>query len=316
MKKVAYFSIFIFIVIILDTYTSHKPSNDVRVGLVQWIGYAPLYVAEHDKTLPKNLRIIDYNSNYDILEDIKSGRLDAAFLTLDEVHTLRKEGLRLKVIYAIDTSNGADALLANKSIANIKELKNKRVAYEPKTVQEYLLFRALEKNNMKMRDIQVVLCKLDEQFDLRKKNLFDAIVTFEPVKSKLLKNDLHILFSSRDIPYEIVDLFVVREAVLKEDKETFVKILQALATATKKIKKDTTTDSVVAEYLNMTAQKVRNAYDDIILLSKEENLQLLNSDRPILLNTIEHIHRYSPAGHKNDKHPKDLIDGSFLKEVY
>ena len=39
---------------------------------MQWIGYASLYVAEHDHQLPQNLRIIDFTSNYDIIEAFKN----------------------------------------------------------------------------------------------------------------------------------------------------------------------------------------------------------------------------------------------------
>ena len=283
------------ILLLFNGCVSEKNNDDLRVGLVQWIGYAPLYVAEHDQKLPQNLRIIDFSSNYDIIEAFKEGRLDGAFLTMDGVLTLIQDGMKLKVIYAIDASNGADAILAKQGIANIKELKGKRVAYEPQSVQEYLLSRALEKNGMQMSDIKSVLCKYSEQLDLRRKNGFDGIVTFEPIKDKLVATGLHTVFSSRDIPNEIVDFFVVTETAFKKNKETLKKTLQALLEATKKIQKDKSTQSVVATYLHTTPDALKNAYDGIVLLSKKANLHLLNSKKPGNLGTF--------------------MDSSLLKEV-
>ena len=137
-------------------------NKDVRLGMVQWIGYAPFYIAESDSRLPKKLRLIDYPANYDIMESIKVGKLDAALLTLDEILKLTKDGVKLKIVLVLDTSNGADAIVAEKEIKDIVSLKGKRVAYEPNSVQEYLLFRALEINNMSMNDIIPVLTKYDE----------------------------------------------------------------------------------------------------------------------------------------------------------
>lgn len=301
------------LLLLLSACTSEK-NNDLRVGLVQWIGYAPLYVAEHDHQLPQNLRIIDFGSNYDIVEALKEGRLDGALLTIDEVLRLTQEGIELKVIYAIDTSNGSDAILATQGIANMKELKGKRVAYEPQSVQEYLLFRALEKNAMQISDIKSVLCKFNEQLNLRKENAYDAIVTFEPIKNKLLKTGLHTVYSSRDIPNEIVDLLVVRETVLKENKETLKKTIEALLNATKKIQKNKSTDSVVATYLQTRPDALKNAYDGIVLLSKETNLHLLSGKEPALLDTINHIKHFHKINTKQSN-LNTFIDSSLLKEL-
>jgi len=318
MKKKTYLIIsisFIFILLLLNSCALEKNNNNLKVGLVQWIGYAPLYVAEHDKKLPQNLHIIDFTSNYDIIEAMKEGRINGAFLTTDEVLILTKEGIKLKVIYAIDTSNGADAILAKQSIANIKELKNKRVAYEPQSVQEYLLFRALEKNGMQTGDIKGVLCKFDKGLDLRKRDAFDGVVTFEPLKHKLLATGLHTVFSSRDIPNEIVDLLVVTERALKNNRKTLIKTLQALLSAAKKVQKDRSTDNVVANYLQTTPDALKNGYDGIVLLSKETNLHLLSGEKPALLRTIKHLKRF----HKIDTKQSNLdtfMDSSLLKELH
>ena len=172
MKKIFYVISMIVALLFLNACSQKKSLEPLRIGLVQWNGYAPVYVSEDLKILPKNIRLIDYTSNYDIVEDFKANRLDAAFLTLDEVIALKQEGVKLKVIYAIDASEGCDVILAKKEIRNIKDLKNKKVVYEPNSVQEYLLFRALKNNNMKKSDIKSILLKYDEQKKTIKRGLF------------------------------------------------------------------------------------------------------------------------------------------------
>jgi NitT/TauT family transport system substrate-binding protein len=211
------------------------------------------------------------------MQDFKKGSIDAAFLTLDEVLLLHKDGVKLKIIYAIDTSNGADAILAKKEIKDISSLKGKSVAYAPKSVQEYLLFRALQIHKMSMYDIRPVLLKYDEQLDAYKRNAFDAIATFEPMKSKLLESGLHSLFSSRDIPNEIVDLLVVREDVLTHSKETLQQTVSALAKSVKTVQNKPSAYTVVAMYLQTTPQNVKSALTEITLLNQGKNRQLLDS---------------------------------------
>ncbi|MCY7321913.1 MAG: nitrate ABC transporter, partial [Phormidesmis sp. CAN_BIN36] len=51
-----------------------------------------------------------------------------------------------------------------------------------------------------------------------KQNLVDAVITFDPVRSNLLKAGAKILFDSSQIPGEIVDVLVTRRDLLKNRK--------------------------------------------------------------------------------------------------
>jgi len=92
MAKLPYLISFVFILLLFNGCVSKKQNDNVKVGLVQWIGYAPLYVAENDHQLPQNLRIIDFTSNYKanlhLLNGKKPGNLDTFMDSslLKEVH--------------------------------------------------------------------------------------------------------------------------------------------------------------------------------------------------------------------------------------
>ncbi|MBU1658172.1 ABC transporter substrate-binding protein [bacterium] len=260
--------------------------------MVQWIGYSPFFVAEADSGLPKSLRIIDYAANYDIIEAIKSKELDAALLTLDEVIILTQEGIKLYIILILDTSNGADAILAKASIQNIRDLRAKRVAYEPNSVQEYLLSRALKQENMSLKDIEPIFLKYDQQSSEWENRSFDAIATFEPKKHKLIEAGMHTIFDSSNIPNEIIDTFVVTQEGIKNNPLTIQKTVNAYFSALLKINQDEKTHTIIGKYLHTTPKNVKEALRGVKIMNREENKKLIAFPNPHILKYSAHVVNY------------------------
>ena len=80
---------------------------------------------------------------------IAGGGLQGAMYTYDQVITSVGKGQRHRVVMPIDYSNGADAIVADKSIKSIADLKGKKVAYPFSTCDNLLVAFALEKAGMK-----------------------------------------------------------------------------------------------------------------------------------------------------------------------
>lgn len=291
-----------------------KQEEELRLGMVQWVGYAPLYVAENSSLLPKQLHIIDFPSNYDILEAMKARELNAACLTLDEVLKLQHDGMKLKILLVLDTSNGADALLASKNIQNVSQLKNKQVAYEPNSVQEYLLFRALEKNGLHFSDIKQLLTKFDEHEYLWEQKKFDAVSTFEPFKHRLLQEGMHTIFSSKEIPNEIVDLLVVSQEAIDESPHIIQQTVNAYFQALDKIQNDQSTYKVIADYLQSDVKDTKHALDTVKLKDRKHNLELLANQRAII-QSIYKLSNYFKQKETNwtQKNVDSLLDPQFIR---
>lgn len=312
MKKLLF--IFTVSALVLLSGCIQKQEKELRLGMVQWIGYAPLYIAENSSLLPKKLRIIDFPSNYDILEAMKARELNAACLTLDEVLKLQNDGMKLKILLVLDTSNGADALLASKEILNIAQLKHKRVAYEPNSVQEYLLFRALEKNGLHFSDITQLLTKFDEQEYLWEQKKFDAVSTFEPFKHRLLQKGMHTIFSSKEIPNEIVDLLVVSQEAIKESPKIIQQTIDVYFQALQKIKDDKSTHKIIADYIQSDIQDSENALNSVELKDRAQNLELLANQKSIR-KSIQNISNYFKQKERNwkDNDINSLLYPQFIK---
>ncbi|MCP3958521.1 MAG: ABC transporter substrate-binding protein [bacterium] len=117
-----------------------------------------------------------------------------------------------------DYSNGNDALLTRGGVG-MKDLVGKNVNLVELSVSHYLLARALEKNGMKEEDLQIVNTS---DADIGPIFLADtsqeATVTWNPIVMEIEQAPgVDKIFTSADIPGEILDMMVVRTDVLEQN---------------------------------------------------------------------------------------------------
>lgn len=269
----------LFIAILLLSGCSDKPQETLRVGAVLWPGYEPLYLAKklgYYEDQP--IKIIDYLSNTDAILAFKNNHLDAGAFTLDEVLQILSDGIDIDVILIMDISNGGDVILANQDIASVKDLKGKSVAVESSAVGAYVLKRALELNNMELKDINIVSTIAMEQKSSFSDNTVVAAVSFDPYRTELIRAGKKEIFNSKLIPNEIVDVLVVRKSYLKEHPETLQHLVDSWFKALK-YQSDNPVKS--AEYSLVRFSTSSQEYIDSLKLlkftSKDDNKMLLDS---------------------------------------
>jgi NitT/TauT family transport system substrate-binding protein len=196
---------------------SDDTSSTLRVGTTLWPGYEPLHLATAMGYVDaKRIALVDSSSPHGSIQGLRNGDLDAVALTLDEVLLLVEQKIPLKVVLVFDFSNGGDAILANKDVADVAALKGKRVGLESTALGTYMLSRALEINGLVLDDVEKRYLKVSGHRQALQQGKVDAVVTFDPVRSELLSSGARELFSSRDIPREIVDVLAVRQSYLEQ----------------------------------------------------------------------------------------------------
>lgn len=196
-----------------------------RVGINTWSGYKPFYLARdlgyYDASA---IKLVELTSASDVIYALRAGSLEAAALTLDEVLLLLSDGFKLQIILIVDYSNGADVLLAKPGFESMAELRGRRVAVENSAVGALLLDGALAFANMSATDITLVSCLADQHEACF--NSTDAVVTYEPIKSKLIAKGAIQLFDSSQIPDRIIDVLVVRTDIVTKNPQSIKKLLR------------------------------------------------------------------------------------------
>lgn len=183
----------------------------LRLATNVWPGYEPYYVAREIGAVdPGRLRLVELLSASQVISALRIGSVDAATLTLDEAIRIAAEGHDIAVVQVLDTSHGADALVAKSGIESVAALRGKRVGVEVTAVGGFLLGRALETAGMAPSDVTVVPLDAEAHAGSLERDDLDAVVAFEPAVSELVAAGNRLLFDSRQIPGEILDVLVVR----------------------------------------------------------------------------------------------------------
>ena len=208
--------VLLLIAILANVGCSGEPQLPFRVGTNVWPGYEPLYLAREQGLYPPSagLRLVEYTSASEVIQAFRNGTIDAAALTLDEVLLLAETTPDLGIVLVLDISHGADVILAQPAISSLRDLKGKRVGLESTALGAYVLTRALQTAGMRQDDVRKISLEVDEHEQAFKKGRVDAVVTFEPVRTRLMASGARQLFDSSMLPGEIVDVLVVRRTLL------------------------------------------------------------------------------------------------------
>lgn len=251
-----------------------QPSEALRIGSNVWPGYEPLYLARALGLLrPAAARLVEYSSATQVMDAFADGAIDAAALTLDEALLLHQSGLALRIVLVMDVSNGADALLARPPLDSLAALRGRRIGVEDTAVGAYLLDAALQSAALSIQDVRVMPLRANEHERAYRSGAVDALVTFEPTRSRLLAEGAHVLFDSRQIPGQIMDVLAVRPEVAASPLQT---VLEAwFAALAYHSRQPQAAAAQMSRRLRLAAPQVREAMGLIHLPGRDENRRLL-----------------------------------------
>jgi NitT/TauT family transport system substrate-binding protein len=189
------------------------PAEPLRLGTSIWLGYEPLHVADAAGRLPPALRLVELVSATQVARAWRNGEIDAATVTLDEALRLAAESGDLELVLVTDISEGGDAIVGAPGITTFEDLAGRRVGVERTATGAILLARAMQQRGLSADALTLVHMTVHEFEDAMVHGHIDAAVAYEPIVSRLQARGGHVLFTSREIPGEIVDVIVVRRSV-------------------------------------------------------------------------------------------------------
>jgi len=198
------------------------PETPLGVGANVWPGYEPLYLARERGYLDTGaIHPVEYLSASQVHRALANGTIDVAALTLDEALRAAVEIPGLRVFLVADVSAGGDAIIARPGVEDLADLAGRRVGVEDTALGAYFLALALERAGLEPGEVEPVPLRINEHEAAFREGTIDAAVTFEPVRSRLMKAGGRVLFDSRQTPDRIVDVLVTTESVLAE-RETAI----------------------------------------------------------------------------------------------
>lgn len=271
-----------------------EPTPVLRVGADVWPGYEPLYLARDlGYFQDKPIHPVEFTSATQVIRAYQNDAIDAVCLTLDEALLLASQGADFRIVLTADFSNGADVIIGAPGTQFMHDLRGRRVGVEDTALGAFFLTRALQESGMQTGDVRVVPMQAQDHEQAFLKGDVDAVVTFEPVRSKLLARGAHILFDSSRIPSEIVDVVLVRADYLKQHPQAVADLVRGWQQAQDYLARSS--DDALARMARReaaTVTEMREALRGVHLPSREENFQLLSGREPALKPVLQRLAKF------------------------
>lgn len=270
---------------------SDEPTPVLRVGGNIWPGYEPLYLARdlgYFRGAP--IHTVEFTSATQVIRAYQNEAIDAVCLTLDEALLLASQGADLRIVLVADFSNGADVIIGAPGMRTIRDLRGRRVGVEDTALGAFFLARALQGSGMQIGDVRVVPLQAQDHEQSFLKGDVDAVVTFEPVRGKLLSRNARVLFDSSRIPGEIVDVVLVRAEYLRQHPQVVGDLVTGWQRAQSYLSQSK--DDALARMARregISVSEMRTALQGMRLPSREENRRLLSERETALAPVLQRL---------------------------
>ncbi|NEZ05077.1 ABC transporter substrate-binding protein [Wenzhouxiangella sp. XN201] len=261
-----------------------QPEEPIRIGVLLWPPYELAHLAEAEGLMPPGrIRLIDYQTPAEVVRAYRNGLIDGLFLTTQYALSDYPDRPGTRIIYAINESKGGDSLLTRPGLDSFEDLKGKTVALEAGPLGAYILQRVLDLSKLERGDLKLRFIDTPGHVDAYTSGEVDAVITYEPFRSHVLEAGATELFSSRDIPGEIIDVLYVSGQLLENRSEDLVQFIRALDEARRLLEtRPEQALPVMAQRHQMAPEAFAGALAGASLFNLEENMKLLGGERPVL----------------------------------
>ncbi|MEQ8695569.1 MAG: putative urea ABC transporter substrate-binding protein, partial [Bauldia litoralis] len=162
--------------------------------------------------------VVQINDYVESINQYTAGKFDGCVMTnMDALSIPGGGGLESTALIIGDFSNGNDGIVS-KTAKTIADLKGSQLNLVELSVSHYLLARALDTARLKEKDIKVVNTSDADMVAAFKTSGVKTVVTWNPLLSEVAKEPgAKVLYTSAQIPGEIIDMMVVNTQTLKEN---------------------------------------------------------------------------------------------------
>jgi NitT/TauT family transport system substrate-binding protein len=296
-----------------------EPLSPLRVGFDVWPGTESLYLAR-DLGYYKNtpIKLVDYPSDSELMRAYRNGELEAITITLDDAWSLAQITPDFRIVLIMDISNGGDGIVAKPEIKKLQALKGRRVGVESTALEAFVLSRALGQVGMSSKDVQIIslLASGDEQ--PFKQGSIDAVVTYEPTLSKLRATGANLLFDSRQIPGEIMDILAIRENVLTGQPSAAQALITGWFRALDYLQKHPSDAARrIASHSRVTPLEFLESLNSIRIPNVQQNKKILGKTDAASLNAASQLAKFMVKKNllKKAVDPTSMFDTRLINDV-
>ena len=273
------------------------PQRQVRLAIVDWPAYEYFYLASRkglDLQQGYRLQVDQFGSLQDQRRAFSRGDVEAIATTLPEAIAICREAPARcpSIVLVLDDSNGADQVVAGSRWRSVAELKGQRVGLEPSVLGEFMLLRAVQGQGLKLADFKLRYDGPKALVSQLQRGVVDAIVTYSPHSDGLVADPrFRVLFSSSQIPGEVVDVLAVSPELLRRDSKQVAALVRTWWAARQLAAKEPQqATALMAQRQGVTPEQFLSSQRLIRYPDRNQQAGLLAADGPVQ-RTLQRLQR-------------------------
>ena len=258
-------------------------AQDVTMAFCTWTGYAPMFIAREqgyfeEAGINMDIQVIEDESTYAAL--ITTGNVQFLATAQDPNIKMYANGADSRFLLTMDSSNGADGLVATADIETLDDLAGKKLALDKSASSYYFFLTALEQgSSLTEDDIDVVDMGDTTEAGLAfMSGTVDAAIMWEPELSEAIETveGAHAIVTSADYPNTIMDSLVVNTKYAEENPEVVEAVTEAWYKAIDFLNEnpEEAYEMMASGFEEVTAEDVASDVQGLEFYGREENKKL------------------------------------------
>ncbi len=305
---------------LLALWWAGRRPEKLQLAITSWPGYEYFYLAEQKDlglAYHLDLRVHQYSSLQDERRAYENNDVDVIATTVPEAIAICQETPRRcpLLVLVLDESVGADRLLARTAIQRPEQLLNQRVGLEQAVLAEYLLLRSFGARPPRLNAMKLLYDGPEALVRGLQAGELDAIVTYAPHDLPLQGDPrFHQLFSSRDLPGEVVDVLAVDPEFARQHPGRIQALVRTWWAAQALTRRDPSqAQALMARRQQIDARSFRQSEQELRYPGPAQQRGLLAADGPLARSMVRMVRLMEEAGRIRPDAPRPPLSRDFLE---
>ena len=297
----------------------------IKIGVTVWVPNFLAFIAQEKGIFKKNN--VDVNltllQNYgDVVKSYSNGEVDGIFTVYSDAIIQDSTGINTKVVYNVDSSFKADAIVGKGK--TLLDVKGKNISVDGiNSFSHLFVLKSLEKVGLNEGDLEFVDVPVQNvSTALQKGNIF-AGHTYEPFVSDAVKKGFKILSTGADVPGIITNVPAFHSDIIQQRPQDIQNIVKSMIEAKADYDKNKEQDiSIMASKSGLSKDQIIEGINNVKLLDLNYNIQ--NSMNRTSTNTTslyvsgKDIAKFYAERGVISEYPNiyDLVDPQFINNIF
>ena len=216
-----------------NSYTIVNAQNTkipIKLGITLWVPNFLAYIAQEKGYFKKNNVEVNMTllQNYgNVVNNYSNGEFDGIFTVYSDAIIQHSTGIDTKVVYNVDSSFKADAIVGKGN--NLSDVKGKKIGVDGiNSFSHFFVLKSLENAGLEEGDVQFVNVPAQNTSQALQKDQIYAGHTYAPFLSDALKKGYKILSTGATIPGIITNVMAFHSSIVEQRPQDIQNIIRSM----------------------------------------------------------------------------------------